>query len=374
MLLDGDWRGAAASAAALPLAPAEWWRDGQPAPRGLQLSAGPQLQWDAGLPALLWHRLADWPASPQAAAHWQLQGLPPGLAAGLQLALAARSGPAAEPPGAAAMAAAARPWAGRLTRLGEQAQRQGRQWHTTVGFVGEVLLALGRQLAGRGDMRGSDLLLQLLRCGPQSLPIVALTCALVGLMLAYMGGAQLDRIGAQPYIAAVVSVGMVRELAGLMVGVILAGRLGAAFAAQLGSMAANEEIDALRVLGVEPVGHLVLPRLLALLLMAPVLWAYAALVGVLAGLPAAVGVYGLAPTDYLHQAWAAMNFTHLWIGLFKCCLYLALLTLAGCREGFHAGHSTEAVGDATTAAVVKALVWIIAAATVSTMVFQSFGL
>jgi phospholipid/cholesterol/gamma-HCH transport system permease protein len=115
-------------------------------------------------------------------------------------------------------------------------------------------------LRGRARVRGADVLQQLDETGPRSLGIVVLTCALVGLMLAYMGGAQLGRIGAQGFIADVVTVGMVRELAGLMTGVILAGRIGSAFAAQLATMKAGEEIDALRVLGVDPIAHLVLPR------------------------------------------------------------------------------------------------------------------
>jgi phospholipid/cholesterol/gamma-HCH transport system permease protein len=244
----------------------------------------------------------------------------------------------------------------------------------TVAFFGEVLFALGRWLRGGSGVRAADVLRQLDETGPRSLPIVLLTCALVGLMLAYMGGAQLGRIGAQSFVASVVTVGMVRELAGLMTGVILAGRVGSAFAAQLATMQAGEEIDALRVLGVDPIAHLVLPRLLGLLLMAPVLIGFGALAGVLAGWPAALWVYGVTSAEYLHQCLRALNFTHLWIGMFKGMLYVALVALAGCREGLHAGRSAQAVGAATTAAVVKALVWIVMAACLTTVVFTSLGL
>lgn len=243
----------------------------------------------------------------------------------------------------------------------------------TLTFLGEVLVALGRWARGRGGPTGGDLIQQLDQCGPRSLPIVGLSCALIGLMLAYMGGAQLARIGAQNFLADVVAVGMVRELAGMMTGIILAGRIGSAFAAQLATMQAGEEIDALRVLGVDPVSHLVLPRLLALLLVAPVLYAFGALAGVLAGWPAATLVYGVSSGEYLHQCLRALSFTHLWIGLFKCMLYVALVALAGCREGLHAGRSAQAVGEATTTAVVKALVWIVAAACATTVVFTALG-
>jgi len=243
----------------------------------------------------------------------------------------------------------------------------------TLTFLGEVLVALGRWARGRGGPTGGDLLQQLDQCGPRSLPIVGLSCALIGLMLAYMGGAQLARIGAQNFLADVVAVGMVRELAGMMTGIILAGRIGSAFAAQLATMQAGEEIDALRVLGVDPVSHLVLPRLLALLLVAPMLYAFGALAGVLAGWPAATLVYGVSSGEYLHQCLRALSFTHLWIGLFKCVLYVALVALAGCREGLRAGRSAQAVGEATTTAVVKALVWIVAAACATTVVFTALG-
>jgi phospholipid/cholesterol/gamma-HCH transport system permease protein len=252
----------------------------------------------------------------------------------------------------------------------------GREALRTVAFFGEVLMALGRWLRRPGDPRRlprDELVRQLDLAGPLSIPIVSLTCALVGLMLAYMGGAQLDRMGAQGYIADVVAVGMVRELAGLMTGIILAGRLGAAYAAQLASMQAGEEVDALRALGLDPMALLVLPRLLALVLVAPLLIAYAAAVGILAGLPAASAVYGVSPGEYLARAVDSLTVTHVVVGLLKGTLHAALIALAGCREGLHAQRNAEAVGRATTRAVVKALVWIVAAACGTTVLVQSMG-
>ena len=243
----------------------------------------------------------------------------------------------------------------------------------TAAFLGDVLIAAGRWLRGGSALRRADVLQQLDLAGPRSLPIVGLTCGLIGLMLAYMAGAQLGRIGAQNFLADVVTVGMVRELAGLMTGIILAGRVGSAFAAQLATMKAGEEIDALRVLGIDPISHLVLPRLLALALVAPALIGFGALAGVLAGWPAAVGAYGVTTAEYFHQCLRALNGTHLGIGLFKGLLYAALAGLAGCREGLHAGRSAQAVGAATTAAVVKALVWIVAAACGTTVLFTNLG-
>jgi phospholipid/cholesterol/gamma-HCH transport system permease protein len=352
--LAGDWRGAAVSG----LAPAPAKPD---ANTTLAVQAPQLVAWDMGLCAALREQLAP---LARAGVVMQLQGLPQDVRAVLSLALPA--------PGAVLLPAAT-PEQG-LALLGQRVSAAGRQALNTATFFGEVLLALARLVRGRSSMRWSELLRQVDTTGPLSLPIVGLACFLVGLMLAYMGGAQLDKMGAQRFIASVVTVGMVRELAGLFTGIILAGRVGSAFAAQLATMKAGEEIDALRALGVDPIDHLVLPRVLALVLVAPLVWAYAALAGVLAGLVPAVLVYHVPAALYVHEALESLTWTHLWVGLFKCLVYAALLALAGCREGLYAGRNAQAVGEATTTAVVKALVWIISAACFSTIVAQSLGL
>ncbi len=316
--------------------------------------------WDLSLAARLWPLLARWQ---DAGGQVDTQGLPAGLRAVLEQAVckpATDAVPSGDP-------------------TTPQSQRPVPAWLLTLDFFGQVLLATWQSLRSLGARRrprlvaADGVLQQLDLTGPRSLPIVLLACALLGVMLAYMGGAQLGRIGAQGFLADVVTVGMVRELGGLMTGIILAGRVGAAFAAQLATMQAGEEIDALRVLGLDPVAYLVLPRVLALLLVAPGLIVLGATAGVLAGWPAAVFVYGVGGAEYLNQSIAAVTPTHLWIGLFKGMLYAALVALAGCREGLHAGRSAQAVGEATTRAVVKALVWIVMAACASTIMFTSLG-
>ena len=278
--------------------------------------------------------------------------------------------------GAAPLATAAPPvpvglqWA---NRVGQQARRSTVEAARTLAFVGEVMQALGRLLRARSALRWADLTWQLEQTGPRSVPIVALVCGLVGVILAYMGAAQLQLFGAQAYIADLVSVGVVREIAALMTGVILAGRVGAAFAAQLGSMQANEEIDALRTLGIDPVDYLVLPRLLAMLLVAPLLTAMAALVGLCAGWAVAVAIYDIPPMEYLTRSHQAVTATHLAIGLFKGTVYAMLVALAGCRQGLAAGRSAQAVGPATTPAVVQAIVWIVVVASALTIMFQRLG-
>jgi len=260
-----------------------------------------------------------------------------------------------------------------LASVGRRVHERSSDVRTTLDFIGRTLLSLGRFLRGRSAMRGSDLAWQLEQTGPRSLPIVALVSFLVGLIVAYMGAAQLERFGAQSFVADLVTVGVVREIAALLVGIVLAGRVGAAFAAQIGSMRANEEIDALETLGLDPVDHLVLPRVLALLVVGPLLTAFAALVGIGVGLLVAVTLYDVTPLDYVHSTVEALTLPHVLIGLLKGTVYAVLVALAGCRQGMAAGRSAQAVGDATTAAVVQSIVWMVVAASLLTVIFQRLG-
>ncbi|WP_249937005.1 ABC transporter permease [Roseateles sp. DAIF2] len=261
----------------------------------------------------------------------------------------------------------------RLLRIGNRVSAWWEDARLTWQFVGEVLQALGRLLSGRALMRRSDLVWQFDQAGPRSVLIVSVVSGLVGVILAYMGAVQLERFGAQTFIADLVAISVVREVAALMAGIILAGRIGAAYAAQLGSMQANEEIDALRAMGVDPVEHLVLPRLLALLLAAPFLTLYAALVALLAGALVAVSIFGVTPAEFMHRSYEALSLNHALIGLAKGTVYCLLVALAGCRQGLHAGRSAQAVGQAVTTAVVQAIVWIVVTASAMTVAFQRLG-
>lgn len=263
-----------------------------------------------------------------------------------------------------------KPRPGWITAVGLRAKGWWADTAVTLTFIGEVLLSLRRLLAGRAAMRWSDFFWQIEQAGPRSVGIVALVSGLVGIILAYMGAVQLQRVGAETYIADLVTIGAVREVAALMTGVILSGRVGAAFAAQLGSMQANEEIDALRALGIDPVDHLVLPRMLALLLVAPLLTAFAALTAILCGGLVALVIFGVPPMEYLYKSSQALTLPHVWIGISKGTVYCVLVALAGCRQGLNAGRSAQAVGAAVTASVVQAIVWIVVAASAMTIAFQ----
>jgi phospholipid/cholesterol/gamma-HCH transport system permease protein len=356
LALAGDWQ---RHADALPPAPAEMG-DAAVAIDGRALQG-----WDAAFVARLWQLVQGVPRR-----QLQLDGLPDSLRKLLELALPAGDKPVPATAPVAAPRLSPHAW---LAAVGAGSQRAWGRGRLTLTFFGQVLLGTARLLRGRSRMRRSDLVWQLEQAGPRSVPIVSLVSALSGLILGYMGAAQLQRFGAQSFIADLVTVGAVREMAALMTGVILAGRIGAAYAAQLGSMQANEEIDAVRALGVDPVELLVLPRVLAMLLAAPLLIAYAALVTMVAGGAVAIFVFHVPALEYIFKSAQALTLPDMLIGLLKGTVYSVLVAMAGCRQGLNAGRSAQAVGGATTMAVVQAIVWMVVAASALTVVFQRLG-
>lgn len=241
-------------------------------------------------------------------------------------------------------------------------------------FFGEVVLAFARLLVGRTRMRGRDLLLLMQQVGAEALPIVSLISVLVGLILAYVGAIQLAQFGAGVFVADLVAIAMAREMAGMMTGIVMAGRTGAAFAAQLGTMTVNEEIDALRTASVPPMDFLVLPRMLALVLMMPLLALYSTVMGMLGGAIIGVTLLDLAALEYLNQTRNAVDLVDLATGLFKAGVYGVIVGISGCLRGLQCGRSAAAVGEVTTSAVVTGIVFIVIASATLTIIYQILGI
>ncbi len=241
-------------------------------------------------------------------------------------------------------------------------------------FIGDVTLALGRLCTGKARFRKAELFFLMQSCGAEALPIVSLISLLVGLILAFVGAVQLQMFGAQIYVASLVGIGMVRVMGAIMTGIIMAGRTGAAFAAELGTMQVNEEIDALQTMGISPMEFLVLPRMLALTVMMPLLCVYADLMGILGGLIVGVGMLDLGVMEYYNQTVVSLSLTHLWIGLFYSAVFGVLVALCGCLRGMQCGRSASAVGTATTSAVVTSIVCIIVATAIITVVCNVLGI
>ncbi|MCU0562029.1 MAG: ABC transporter permease [Desulfobacterales bacterium] len=261
-----------------------------------------------------------------------------------------------------------------LARIGGAALGVWQGTADMLAFIGEAFVAFCRFLAGRAQFQRSDLLKFIWSCGPQALPIVTLISLLVGLILAFVGAIQLLLFGAQIFVANLVAVAMVRVMGAVMAAVIMAGRTGAAFAAQLGTMQVNEEIDALKTMGISPMEFLVLPRMLALVVMMPVLCVYADVMGIIGGLIVGVGMLNLGLVEYLNQTKASLTLTYFWIGLFYSAVFGVLIALAGCLRGLQCGRSASAVGAATTSAVVTAIVAIVVATAVITFALNVIGI
>jgi len=261
-----------------------------------------------------------------------------------------------------------------LDRLGAGAVSASRATGSFVDFVGETALALGRFVTGRAQMRSRDLGLALQQAGIDALPVVSLVNFLMGLILGFVGAAQLRQFGATIFVANLVAIGVVRDLGAIMTAVVLSGRSGAAYAAALGTMQTNQEIDALEVTGISPIDALVLPRVLALTVMTPLLTLYAELLGLAGGAVVSAGMFDIPVRQFMTQAQEAVPLKFLTGGMVKALVYGALVALAGCWHGIRSGRSAEAVGRATTSAVVLSIVLIVSAAGVFAYVYDALNL
>ena len=211
-------------------------------------------------------------------------------------------------------------------------------------------------------------------CTAGALPIVSLISCLVGLILAFVGAVQLVMFGAQIYVASLVGIAMVRVMGAVMAGVIMAGRTGAAFAAQLGTMEVNEEIDAFKTLGINPIEFLVLPRVLALTLAMPLLCVYADLMGIIGGLMVGIFMLDLNFMEYYNMTRQSVGLNSFWIGLFQSMVFGALVAMASCLKGMQCSRSASAVGEATTGAVVSSIVAIVVATAIITLLCNVIGI
>ena len=261
-----------------------------------------------------------------------------------------------------------------LERVGKRTQVFLEVGGETLGFIGEAIIAFGRLARGRARFRWSDFWEIVQEVGARALPIVGLISFLVGVILAFLGAIQLLQFGAQIFVADLVAIGMARDMAAMMVGVILAGRTGAAFAAQLGTMQVNEEIDALVTLGLSPMEFLVLPRMLALILMTPLLCLYANLLGILGGLFVGVVMLDLPAALYLQQTQSSTPLLFFAGGLLKATVYGIVVAVAGCLRGMQCGRSAAAVGNAATSAVVTSIVFIILSMAALTVIYDALGI
>jgi phospholipid/cholesterol/gamma-HCH transport system permease protein len=259
-------------------------------------------------------------------------------------------------------------------RVGNTAIGAGASLAEMLAFLGDMTVTFAKLFRLKVRFRLVDLVLLIQQCGAQALPIVTLISFLVGVILAFVGAVQLKQFGAQIYVADLVGIAMIREMGAMMTGIIMAGRTGAAFAAQLGTMKVTQEIDAFTTMGFSPLEFLVLPRVIALVLMMPLLCLYSDFVGVFGGAVIGVGMLDLSWTTYLRETSNAISLGDVLGGVFKSSVYGVLIALAGCLRGMQCGNSSSAVGDAATSAVVTGIVAIVVACGVFAVVFYVLGI
>lgn len=266
------------------------------------------------------------------------------------------------------------PAAGFLVRTGKGALRLADTLQDNVGFIGDSILGFARLLRGRLVFRWQDVLGLARQCSVEALPIVTLIAVLVGMILAFVGSVQLERFGAAIYVADMVAIAMVREMGSMMTAITLCGRTGAAYAAQLGTMKVNQELDAFTVFGIPQVDFLVVPRVLALLVMLPLLTAFADVAGIAGGFAVAMGLLDLSALEYWQETLYALTLTQFSTGLVKSVAFALVIGLTGCLRGLQCGANAAAVGQATTSAVVTGITWIIIVDAIFAVLFNALGI
>lgn len=326
-------------------------------PNRLLLELGNIGRWDTSLVALLYQliRMAE---TQKIEFSWK--DVPEGVESLLGMALRRKPRAAEEPEAYQGL----RQRMGGLVLAGRDATER------VLTFIGEVTLSFGRLMRHKAYFRRVDFVEALADVGPRALPIVTLISFLVGLILAFVGAMQLRQFGAQVFVANLVGIAMAREMGAMMTGIIMAGRTGASYAARIGTMQVNEEVDALRTNGIEPMDFLTLPRILALLITVPLLSVYAMAIGILGGMSIGVLMLDLSALEYWQQTIQAVPLHHFWAGLIKSVVFAFVIGIAGCYHGLRCGRSSESVGKVTTVAVVSAIVFIIITDSLLTVVYD----
>jgi len=336
--------------------------DAPPRPSKLTFEASNLGEWDSGLLTFLLG-VSEVCHKRKLSADWS--PLPEGVRSLIQLAEAVpeKSGARAEVTHSSFIA-----------ELGQATIAYAHGLNDFLRFFGEVAIAYKNLALGKARFRRVDLMVVIQDVGVNALGIVALVSFLFGTILAFMGAVQLQQFGASIFVADLVGIATTRDMGAIMTAIIMAGRTGAAFAAQLGSMKVSQEIDALTTMGISPLEFLVLPRVTALFLMIPLLCIFADCLGILGGAFVSALMLNINLQTYLTETRHAITLTMIFGGIFKSAVYGVIIAVAGCLRGFQCGDSSSAVGDAATEAVVTSIVYVIVACGIFAFVFNVLGI
>ncbi|MDH3472266.1 MAG: MlaE family lipid ABC transporter permease subunit [Rhodospirillales bacterium] len=261
-----------------------------------------------------------------------------------------------------------------VERLGRGTAEIFAEGRDLVNFLGHTIVVFVRSLLRPGSIRGTALISHMEQTGLNALPIVGLISFLIGVVLAYQGADQLARFGAQIFTVNLVGYGVLREMGILLTAIIVAGRSGSAFTAQIGTMKVNEEIDAMRTLGLDPMEVLVMPRVMALVLVLPLLTFYADMMGLFGGAVMATVELDITFFQFARQLHAGVTAWSFWVGLIKAPIFAFIIAMVGCYEGLKVSRSAESVGRQTTKAVVEAIFLVIVLDAVASIIFSELGI
>lgn len=328
---------------------------------GIKIDGAQIGSWDSSLLVILFElsRIAQ-----NRKIAFQAQNLPDGLRKMLDLSLAVKPLAPQE----------SKPTQSRLEAFGGWGIDVWQSFMKGWRFVISNINALFRFIFGTTVTRKVDFLFALQESGPNAVAIVSLISFMVGLILAFVGAIQLKTFGAQIYVASLVTIGMIRIMGAIMCGIIMAGRTGASFAATLGTMQVNEEIDALKTMGIPVNEFLVLPRLAALVLVMPLLTMWSDFMGMLGGGFVGVVLLDIPAGEYWKYSWQAWSMQDFWVGIFHGFVFGFIIALCGCYYGINSVRNADGVGVATTKAVVSAIVWMIVATGILTVIFERLGI
>jgi phospholipid/cholesterol/gamma-HCH transport system permease protein len=261
-----------------------------------------------------------------------------------------------------------------LAALGIWAIAHGRDVRDGLGFVGEVTVAAARTLTHPRRLRPVAFFSHVQRTGPAALPIIGLLSFLIGVVFAYQGAAQLRQFGAEIFTVNLLGIAFLRELGVLLSAIIVAGRSGSAFTAEIGTMQVNEEIDAMITIGLDPIEVLVLPRVGALVVTLPLMTFYANVMGLLGGAAICDLALGIPLPLFMTQLSQAVSPSEFWLGILKAPFFAAIIALVGCREGLRVTRSAESVGRRTTLSVVESIFLVIVVDAAFSILFAQFNL
>ena len=334
---------------------------GNPSVRKIIVDAKDLEQWDSTLVVILVELIK---IANLRKINIEQKNFPQGLSSLINLAFAVNRNPPAPAQNSS--------WS--LEAIGAWGYNTYRSFCKGLSFIGQSIIAFGKVLIGKSLMRGIDFSSALEACGLNALPIVSLISFMVGLILAFVGAVQLTTFGAQIYVASLVTIGMTRIMGAIMTGIIMAGRTGASYAAAIGTMQVNEEIDALKTMGINSVDFLVTPRMLALIITMPILTMWSDIMGMMGGAFVGVTMLGISMQKYYELSVAAISLNNFLVGIFHGFIFGIVIAVCGCYYGINCGRNADSVGVSTTKAVVSAIIWMIVMTGIITVICQELGI